>query len=139
MGCPYAKSWTEHAQDNAHSGQKSDDFGSRTDAKAWNHAAVRLKRAMGLMGADVCSVPGEASAVERARWLAELSDALDGAARVLVALELSAEQLNAARDLYLRIEAARIEVQALRLSRSLRPREDNDPKRIELSSPMFGL
>jgi hypothetical protein len=69
-------------------------------------------------------------AVERARWLAELSDALNGANRLLAQLNLRAEQHLLARELHLRIEAARLEVQSLQLSRSLRPREESDPKWI---------
>jgi hypothetical protein len=73
-------------------------------------------------GVMVCSVPTEVPAAERARWLAQLSDVLNQAHRLLSQLELWGEQQFVARELYLRIEAARLEVQSLQLSRSLQPR-----------------
>jgi hypothetical protein len=79
---------------------------------------------------DVCSVPTEVPAAERARWLSELSEALNEAHRLLTSMALPRDCQAEARELYLRIEAARLEVQSLRLSRSLNPREQDDPERI---------
>ena len=70
------------------------------------------------------------AAARRARWLAELGDALDEARQV-------AKQLGAAEgrvemvELYARIEAVRLEVQAMRLRRP-RPRADIDPEWMDL-------
>src|SRR6478672_10489876 len=80
-------------------------------------------------GDEVCSVPTEVPAAERARWLAELSEALDQAHRILVELRPSLDRRSEALELFLRIEAARLEVQSLRLSRSLNPRSQNEPER----------
>jgi hypothetical protein len=80
-------------------------------------------------GIKVCSVPIETTAIERARWLAELSEALNDAHHVMQRLPWAEGQRVAAQELYLRIEAARLEAQSLRLSRSLNPRTDVDPGR----------
>lgn len=76
----------------------------------------------------MCSVPTEVPPAERARWLAELSHALNDAHDLVVGLELRGEQRADALELYLRIEAARLEVQSLRLSRSVQPRQEPSPK-----------
>ena len=81
----------------------------------------------------MCSVRREVPAAERARWLAELSQALTEAHQLLIGMDLPRERDSEARELYLRIEAARLEVQSLRLSRSLKPREANYPKRIDFA------
>lgn len=85
-----------------------------------------------ILGGHVCSVPTEVSAAERARWLAELSDALNEAHRILTRLDLPQDHHDEACELHLRIEAARLEVQSLRLSRSLNPRKEIGSQRIEL-------
>ena len=77
------------------------------------------------------SVPIEVPAAERARWLAELSGALNEARRLMLLLEHLSHQKPAAKDLYLQIEAALLEVQSLRRSRSLCGRQESDPKWIE--------
>lgn len=59
-------------------------------------------------------VPSEVSAALRARWLAELADALEQA-RALVKRMGAAEGRIEAIELYARIEAIRFEVQAMRL------------------------
>jgi hypothetical protein len=59
--------------------------------------------------------PGEEPAVERARWLAELSKALDDAERTLWRLLVNPAESPVAMELYLRIEAARREVESLRV------------------------
>ena len=63
-------------------------------------------------------VPKGALAIERARLLAALAQALAEIQVIVPALALSEEQRGVARDLYLRVEAARLEVQSLRLGRS---------------------
>ena len=73
-------------------------------------------------------VPTEVPAVERARWLAELSDALNAAHELVITLNCHGERRAEARELYLRIEAARFEVQSLRLSRSLSQRDAKGPE-----------
>lgn len=73
------------------------------------------------------SVPTEAPAAIRARWLAELSEALDGAQRLLSELA-PADARDEAIDLCTRIEAARFEVQSLRLSRPGILPDEVDPK-----------
>lgn len=73
------------------------------------------------------SVPTEVPAADRARWLAEVADALEHAHRLLFELDLKEDCAAQALDLYVRIEAARLEVQSLRLSRSITPRTPPDP------------
>jgi hypothetical protein len=65
----------------------------------------------------VVRVPNEDSAAQRARWLAELADALDEA-RILIKQLGAAEGRIDAVELYARIEAVRLEVQAMRLRKS---------------------
>ena len=79
----------------------------------------------------MCSVPIEVSPAERARWLAELAEALDDAQRLFQKLDLGIIPRSDAFELYMRIEAARLEVHSLRLSRSLRPRAEANPQRIK--------
>jgi hypothetical protein len=74
------------------------------------------------------SVPTEVPAVGKARWLAELAQALDEAHRLLFELRLPDEAAAEALDLYVRIEAARLEVQSMRLSRSIAPRIEPGPE-----------
>jgi hypothetical protein len=73
------------------------------------------------------SVPTEMPAADRARWLAELADALDQAQRILFELELPGSSAADALELCTRIEAARFEVQSLRLSRSTAARRKAGP------------
>ena len=79
-------------------------------------------------GANVYSVPSDVPAAIRARWLAELSQAFDETHQLLRRLQLSDDQRPLAQEMFLKIEAARLEVQSLRLSRSLNPREQSEPK-----------
>lgn len=62
-------------------------------------------------------VPIEMSAAERARWLAELADALDQAQRLVWTLGGSAERTAELMELYGRLDAAQAEVQMLRFRR----------------------
>lgn len=79
----------------------------------------------------MCSVPTEVSAAERARWLAELAEALTDAHELLHRLSFVERENGLASELYLRIEGARLEVQALRLSRSLNGRQETCPEWTE--------
>ena len=77
-------------------------------------------------------VPTEVSAAERARWLAELADAIEQAQRLVWNLGMAHGRSGEALDLYARLEAARAEVQALRLSRTSERRESFDPNWSEM-------
>jgi hypothetical protein len=84
-----------------------------------------------LGGNSVCRVPNDLAAAERARWLAELSEALNQAHDVIRGLQLEEGERAVAQELYLRIEAARFEVQSLRLSRSLTARSETRPEWVD--------
>ena len=74
----------------------------------------------------MCRVPIEDAAAERARWLAELAEALEQArTRCLAQLERCRRQRVEAIELYARIEAARLEVQALRFEPIARRAAEN--------------
>jgi hypothetical protein len=62
-------------------------------------------------------VPSDDSAAQRARWLGELADALDEARRLVKELGAAEGKVDAV-ELYARIEAVRIEVQAIRIRRA---------------------
>ena len=62
-------------------------------------------------------VPNEYSAARRAHWLAELSAALDDARHLMKELGAEEGRIEAV-ELYARIEAVRLEVQAMRLRRT---------------------
>jgi hypothetical protein len=83
-------------------------------------------------------VPIDAAGEQRARWLAEVAEALDAAHHLLMEVEVSPAVRSHARELYYRIEAARLEVQSLRLSRSLHGRTEQYPERIR-SAPWTGF
>ena len=89
------------------------------------------KRFHGCEGIDVVGGPSDLSPADRARWLAELSEALDQALVLVTRFALTSDQQAEGFELYLRIEAARLEIQSLRLSRSLRPRDDPGPDWIK--------
>lgn len=76
----------------------------------------------------MCSVPIEVPAAARARWLAELSQALEEALRLFGRLDGGCLPRAELFELYMRLEAARLEVQSLRLSRSLQMRGRNGPE-----------
>jgi hypothetical protein len=67
----------------------------------------------------------------RSQWLAELSEALDQAHDLMWKLGIGDGGGPAATELYLRIEAARLEVQALRLGRRNQMMDDFDPERTK--------
>ena len=66
--------------------------------------------------------------MERARWLAEVAQALNEAQSLVTRLNQGVADQPEGAELYLRIEAARLEVQSLRLSRSLQPRQEFGPE-----------
>jgi acyl-CoA reductase-like NAD-dependent aldehyde dehydrogenase len=72
-------------------------------------------------------MPSADSATQRARWLAELADALEEA-RDLVKQLASEEIRFDAVELSARIEAARFEVQSMRLRRSTGGGQDFGPE-----------
>ena len=72
-------------------------------------------------------VPNAASAAQRARWLAELADALDEAREAVEQLA-SGEHRSIATELSARIDAARSEVETLRLRRSRGGGQDFGPE-----------
>lgn len=59
------------------------------------------------------SVPNATAAAERARWLAELAQALDEARRLVKCLGAAENRIDAA-ELHARIEVVLLEVQVLR-------------------------
>jgi hypothetical protein len=72
----------------------------------------------------VVRVPNEDAAFSRGRWLAELADALDDARRLLKRLGAAEGRLEVV-EVSARIEAVRLEVQAMRLRKPVeRPRFD---------------
>jgi hypothetical protein len=97
---------------------------------AWNLQGLPLKHALQPPGANVYSIPIEIPAAARARWLAEIAETLDEAERLLNRLNLGGEHLPLMVELELRIEAARQQVQSLRMGRQLR--DNSDPNRINL-------
>jgi len=90
------------------------------------------KRHHGSKGIVVVDRPPAVSPADRARWLAELSEALDQALVLVTSYALTAEVQTEAFELDLRIEAARLEIHSLRLSRSLNPRGNSNPEWTEL-------
>ena len=70
-------------------------------------------------------------ASERARWLAELAETIDQAQRV--AWRLANERDSGeARELYASLEAARLEVAALRCGRWVQTQAEFDPPAIAI-------
>ncbi|HEY6049073.1 MAG TPA: hypothetical protein VIV07_08525 [Sphingomicrobium sp.] len=80
--------------------------------------------------------PFETSAADRARWLAELGSALDEARRVMKRLGAAEGRIEAV-ELYARIEAVRLEVEAMQLAMPIAADEGSGPKRIK-SPPWQG-
>jgi len=72
-------------------------------------------------------VPIEVSAAERARWLAELADALEQAERLIWSLGDLPHANSEMIELYSSLDAARAEVQALRFRRAATTRADLQP------------
>ena len=72
-------------------------------------------------------MPIEVSAAERARWLAELADALEQAERLVWSFGDLPSTNPEMIDLYGSLDAARAEVQALRVKRVATPPADLRP------------
>lgn len=77
-------------------------------------------------------MPIEISAVERSSWLAELAEALEQAQKLAWHLGVNHDRGADVMALYGQLEAARLEVQALRLKRGNRVRNNVDPEWPEL-------
>ena len=69
-------------------------------------------------------------AAVRARWMAELATAIEGAQRVAWQLGSAQRASLEARELYSRLEAARLELESLRAG-TRRIREELDPWLVE--------
>ena len=72
-------------------------------------------------------VPIDVSAAERARWLAELSEALEQAERLIWSMSDRPGTTPELKELYGRVDAARAEIQSLRFKRSAGPRPNVQP------------
>ena len=72
-------------------------------------------------------VPADAIATQRARWLAELSDALDEAQDLVWQMAIAEGRDFNALDLSARVEAARAEARSMRLGRMDRGSLEDDP------------
>ena len=73
--------------------------------------------------------PKETAAAERARWLADLSLALDETHKLASELGIPRMHSAEAAELWARLSAARAQVQGLRLGRADDETDDHDPKR----------
>jgi hypothetical protein len=69
-------------------------------------------------GVNVIRVPTDVSAAERARWLAELAQALEKAQGLVTRLAVAGRRKSEVLDVCARLEAVRAEVQSLRRSRT---------------------
>ena len=69
----------------------------------------------------------QAVALERARWLAELADAIAQAQKLAWTLGVSEGDCEEARDLYARLELVRGELEALRFGGWIEVRMEIDP------------
>lgn len=73
----------------------------------------------------------ELSAAERARWLAELAEAIEEAQRVALRLGRAQGTSGKARELHAQLETARAEVEALRRGGWSRQEVDLPPKWLQ--------
>jgi hypothetical protein len=80
----------------------------------------------------VVRVPTGPYGARYAHWLAELSEALDEARRLLKQIGAPEGRMEAV-ELYARIEALRLEIKRLRLGREFSPAREIDPKRTGTS------
>jgi hypothetical protein len=71
--------------------------------------------------------PDQASASDRARWLTDLAEAIVQAQRVAWALGIAEGDDPDAKELYGRLESARVEVESLRHGRWSRPSSELNP------------
>ncbi len=74
----------------------------------------------------------EVSPAERARWLAELAKAIDEAQKLAWRLGVKEGDSTEAKELYERLEAARIEVDALRRGGFHAARSQKFPEWLDL-------
>jgi hypothetical protein len=95
-----------------------------------------VHRTVSLPGVCVVEGPIETSAADRARWLAELGAALEEARRVMKRLGAAEGRIEAV-ELYARIEAVRLEVEAMQLAVPTAADEGSGPKWIK-SPPWQG-
>jgi hypothetical protein len=80
----------------------------------------------------VCSIPVEVTAAARARWLAELAEALDQTKQLLACPELGgSRQTTTTSELLERVEAARAQVEMLRINRQ--PQTKPEPQWTSLA------
>ena len=79
------------------------------------------------------SVPTDRTAAKRAKLLAELAIFLKEAQDLLLTLEVSDDSRALSIEVHIRIQAARLEVESLRRSRSLIMRRELDPEWTEQS------
>jgi len=75
--------------------------------------------------------PDQAVALERARWLAELADAIDQAQKLAWKMGVMEGDSEEARELYARLETARVEVDSLRFGDWVAVRTEVDPAWLE--------
>jgi MoxR-like ATPase len=80
----------------------------------------------------VARVPAKFSAAEHAQWLAELAEAIEEAQKLLWRLGVSEGSSARANELYVRLEAARAEVESLRRSGSRELTAEAHPEWLEL-------
>jgi hypothetical protein len=76
----------------------------------------------------VVRVPTDVTAAQRARWLAEISDALEEAQKLIWRLGISGVRNVDAIDLSARLEAASAQVRSLRLGRANEFPENSNPE-----------
>ena len=82
------------------------------------------------MVVEFSEIPGEMASAARARWLAELAEALEAAQTTLAGLGL-ARSSPEEMELHVRIETVRLEVQALRLRTRRLPSGEITPERTQ--------
>jgi hypothetical protein len=86
-----------------------------------------MHSALCLRSEDLHRARNQAAALERARWLDELAEAISQAQRLTWSLGVQDGDSVEARALYARLEAARSEVQALRYGDWVDVRAEVDP------------
>ena len=74
-------------------------------------------------------------ALERARWLAELAEAIAQAQKLAWRLGVAEGDLGEARELYARLEAVRAEVELLRMSGWTEVRQEVEPDWLDALLP----
>lgn len=94
------------------------------DQLFWNNRPVSLNGAILRRGANVNGIPVEITATARARWLAEVSDALQEAVRLLDQLECGGGDATLIAELQLRVAAAKSQVASLGAVRQARTEPD---------------